>query len=80
VSLQMFQLLFDLGDYATTYRATRDAYLKAANGAYCAGKRARSLASHARAARSTGIWGRSMRGAAAAAGTELEQQHELSIC
>jgi hypothetical protein len=26
-----FQLLFDLGDYATTYRATRDAYLKAAN-------------------------------------------------
>ena len=28
---QMFQLLFDLGDYATTYRATRDAYLKAAN-------------------------------------------------
>ena len=30
-SAQMFQLLFDLGDYATTYRATRDAYLKAAN-------------------------------------------------
>jgi hypothetical protein len=29
---QMFALLFDLGDYATTYRATRDAYLKAANG------------------------------------------------
>jgi len=27
----MFALLFDLGDYATTYRATRDAYLKAAN-------------------------------------------------
>jgi len=27
----MFGLLFDLGDYATTYRATRDAYLKAAN-------------------------------------------------
>jgi len=26
---EMFQLLFDLGDYATTYRATRDAYLKA---------------------------------------------------
>ena len=26
-----FALLFDLGDYATTYRATRDAYLKAAN-------------------------------------------------
>jgi hypothetical protein len=25
---QMFALLFDLGDYATTYRATRDAYLK----------------------------------------------------
>ena len=24
-------LLFDLEDYATTYRATRDAYLKAAN-------------------------------------------------
>ena len=32
----MFALLFDLGDYATTYRATRDAYLKAANGAHCA--------------------------------------------
>ena len=31
ISLQMFALLFDLGDYATTYRATRDAYLKAAN-------------------------------------------------
>jgi len=29
----MFALLFDLEDYATTYRATRDAYLKAANGA-----------------------------------------------
>ena len=29
--LQMFALLFDLEDYATTYRATRDAYLKAAN-------------------------------------------------
>jgi len=28
----MFALLFDLEDYATTYRATRDAYLKAANG------------------------------------------------
>ena len=28
---RMFALLFDLGDYATTYRATRDAYLKAAN-------------------------------------------------
>ena len=27
----MFALLFDLGDYATIYRATRDAYLKAAN-------------------------------------------------
>eukprot|EP00293_Proteomonas_sulcata_P016755 CAMPEP_0184296830 /NCGR_PEP_ID=MMETSP1049-20130417/7788_1 /TAXON_ID=77928 /ORGANISM="Proteomonas sulcata, Strain CCMP704" /LENGTH=39 /DNA_ID= /DNA_START= /DNA_END= /DNA_ORIENTATION= len=27
----MFSLLFDLEDYATTYRATRDAYLKAAN-------------------------------------------------
>eukprot|EP00283_Hemiselmis_rufescens_P000205 CAMPEP_0173470274 /NCGR_PEP_ID=MMETSP1357-20121228/77789_1 /TAXON_ID=77926 /ORGANISM="Hemiselmis rufescens, Strain PCC563" /LENGTH=60 /DNA_ID=CAMNT_0014438543 /DNA_START=522 /DNA_END=704 /DNA_ORIENTATION=+ len=27
----MFQLMFDLGEYATTYRATRDAYLKAAN-------------------------------------------------
>ncbi len=27
----MFQLLFDLGDYATTYRGTRDAYLQAAN-------------------------------------------------
>ena len=31
VAAEMFQLLFDLGDYATTYRATRDAYLKAAN-------------------------------------------------
>jgi hypothetical protein len=30
----MFALLFDLEDYATTYRATRDAYLKAANGAW----------------------------------------------
>jgi hypothetical protein len=29
--VQMFALLFDLEDYATTYRATRDAYLKAAN-------------------------------------------------
>merc|ERR1712167_60280 len=29
--VQMFSLLFDLEDYATTYRATRDAYLKAAN-------------------------------------------------
>jgi hypothetical protein len=28
---RMFALLFDLEDYATTYRATRDAYLKAAN-------------------------------------------------
>ena len=28
---KMFALLFDLEDYATTYRATRDAYLKAAN-------------------------------------------------
>jgi ABC-type transporter lipoprotein component MlaA len=28
---EMFALLFDLEDYATTYRATRDAYLKAAN-------------------------------------------------
>ena len=27
----MFQQLFDLEDYAGTYRATRDAYLKAAN-------------------------------------------------
>ena len=27
----MIALLFDLEDYATTYRATRDAYLKAAN-------------------------------------------------
>jgi hypothetical protein len=27
----MFALLFDLKDYATTYRATRDAYLKASN-------------------------------------------------
>jgi len=26
-----FALLFDLEDYATTYRSTRDAYLKAAN-------------------------------------------------
>ena len=32
----MFALLFDLEDYATTYRATRDAYLKAANGMYTA--------------------------------------------
>jgi len=31
VSSTMFALLFDLEDYATTYRATRDAYLKAAN-------------------------------------------------
>ena len=31
VQWQMFALLFDLEDYATTYRATRDAYLKAAN-------------------------------------------------
>ena len=30
-SVKMFQLMFDLGEYATTYRATRDAYLKAAN-------------------------------------------------
>merc|ERR1711959_602505 len=29
--VEMFSLLFDLEDYATTYRATRDAYLKAAN-------------------------------------------------
>jgi hypothetical protein len=29
--ITMFALLFDLEDYATTYRATRDAYLKAAN-------------------------------------------------
>ena len=28
---RMFALLFDLEDYATTYRVTRDAYLKAAN-------------------------------------------------
>ena len=28
---EMFALLFDLEDYAGTYRATRDAYLKAAN-------------------------------------------------
>ena len=28
---EIFALLFDLEDYATTYRATRDAYLKAAN-------------------------------------------------
>ncbi len=27
----MFALLFDLEDYTTTYCATRDAYLKAAN-------------------------------------------------
>eukprot|EP00295_Goniomonas_pacifica_P015555 CAMPEP_0175855998 /NCGR_PEP_ID=MMETSP0107_2-20121207/28247_1 /TAXON_ID=195067 ORGANISM="Goniomonas pacifica, Strain CCMP1869" /NCGR_SAMPLE_ID=MMETSP0107_2 /ASSEMBLY_ACC=CAM_ASM_000203 /LENGTH=31 /DNA_ID= /DNA_START= /DNA_END= /DNA_ORIENTATION= len=27
---KMFSLLFDLEDYAGTYRATRDAYLKAA--------------------------------------------------
>ena len=27
----MLSKLFDLEDYATTYRATRDAYLKAAN-------------------------------------------------
>jgi hypothetical protein len=27
----MFQILFDLEDYAGTYRETRDAYLKAAN-------------------------------------------------
>jgi hypothetical protein len=31
LSVKMFQLMFDLGEYATTYRATRDAYLKAAN-------------------------------------------------
>ncbi|KAJ1479717.1 hypothetical protein T484DRAFT_1902375 [Baffinella frigidus] len=31
VPLEMFAMLFDLEDYATTYRATRDAYLKAAN-------------------------------------------------
>jgi hypothetical protein len=31
VITKMFALLFDLEDYATTYRATRDAYLKAAN-------------------------------------------------
>ena len=31
VHTTMFALLFDLEDYATTYRATRDAYLKAAN-------------------------------------------------
>ena len=31
VPVKMFQLMFDLGEYATTYRATRDAYLKAAN-------------------------------------------------
>jgi hypothetical protein len=28
---KMFQILFDLEDYAGTYRETRDAYLKAAN-------------------------------------------------
>ena len=28
---RMFALLFHLEDYATTYRVTRDAYLKAAN-------------------------------------------------
>jgi len=28
---KMFALLFDLEDYATTYRATRDAYLMAAS-------------------------------------------------
>ena len=28
---QMFASLFDLGEYANTYRGTRDAYLKAAN-------------------------------------------------
>jgi hypothetical protein len=27
----MFALLFDMEDYSTTYRATRDSYLKAAN-------------------------------------------------
>ena len=27
----MFVLLFDLEDYVTTYRATRDAYLKTSN-------------------------------------------------
>jgi hypothetical protein len=27
----MFALLFDLEDFGTTYRATRDSYLKAAN-------------------------------------------------
>merc|ERR1711966_182722 len=31
LACRMFALLFDLEDYATTYRATRDAYLKAAN-------------------------------------------------
>ena len=35
----MFALLFDLEDYATTYRATRDAYLKAANELKLAGHR-----------------------------------------
>merc|ERR1711898_69458 len=30
-STEMFQILFDLEDYAGTYRETRDAYLKAAN-------------------------------------------------
>ena len=29
--LRMFALVFDLEDFATIYRATRDAYLKAAN-------------------------------------------------
>ena len=28
---EMFSLLFDMEDYSTTYRATRDSYLKAAN-------------------------------------------------
>jgi len=27
----MFAMLFDMEDYGTTYRATRDSYLKAAN-------------------------------------------------
>jgi len=30
-SIRMFALLFDLEDYAGTYRETRNAYLKAAN-------------------------------------------------
>ena len=30
-TITMFALLFDLEDYATTYRATHDEYLKAAN-------------------------------------------------